>query len=79
MNDWTGVHGRVWSTLSRDGKGRRYRTWHYAVTRADGRVVLYDNTGKFQLILNSALVRVEALRHMVIAGHKLKPYKGDIG
>jgi hypothetical protein len=44
--------------------------------RADGATVLYDNTGAYEPILRRALIEVEALRHMVIAGHKLGKYKG---
>jgi len=43
--------------------------------RPDGKTVLYDNTGNFAIILRTALIEVEALRHMVIAGHKLKEYR----
>ncbi len=64
------VRARVWST----GNNRR-RVWHYKVVRSDGKTVLYDNTGCFACILNDALIRVEALRHMVTAGHKLPEYK----
>jgi hypothetical protein len=67
-----GVRAQVWSTPSRRGR----RTWHYRVMNAKGETVLYDNTGCFEPILRSALVRVEALRHMEIAGHRLKRYKG---
>lgn len=70
MTDANKVRARVWST----GAGRR-RTWHYKVTRPDGETVLYDNTGHFDPILRSALIRVEALRHMVIAGHELPIYQ----
>lgn len=74
------VKARVWST----GRYRKPRgkhrstglTWHYEVVRPDGKVVLYDNTGSFEPILKDALIRVEALRHMVIAGHDLPVYKG---
>lgn len=38
--------------------------------------MLYDNTGYYDPILKAALIRVEALRHMQIAGHELKAYKG---
>lgn len=65
------VRARVWST----GTGKR-RTWHYRVTRADGKTVLYDNTGHFEPILRAALIRVDALRHMVTAGHELGEYRG---
>ncbi|WP_146072851.1 hypothetical protein [Cryobacterium sp. Y62] len=65
------VRARVWST----GEGKR-RTWHYKVMRADGKTVLYDNTGAFAPIIQDALIRVEVLRHMVIAGHELKEYRG---
>jgi len=72
MNDTEGkVRARVWST----GRGK-HRTWHYVVKRGDGKPVLYDNTGQFAPMLASALMRVEVLRHMVTAGHKLKAYRG---
>lgn len=70
MNKTGRVRARVWST----GRGRR-RTWHYKVVRGDGKTVLYDNTGHFEPILKDALIRVEALRHMVTAGHKLGVYE----
>lgn len=66
------VRARIWST---PGRGKR-RTWHYKVVRGDGKTVLYDNTGAFAPILRTALIEVEALRHMEIAGHKLKEYRG---
>jgi len=66
------VRARVWSTPGVQGR----RTWHYRVMRADGATVLYDNTGAYEPILRRALIEVEALRHMVIAGHKLGKYKG---
>lgn len=69
--DPKGVRAVVWST----GSGK-HRTWHYKVMRADGKTILYDNTGHFEPILQAALIRVEALRHMAIAGHKLKEYRG---
>lgn len=77
------VRARVWSTgrfvpRGRLRRGERHRstglTWHFAVYNSAGEVVLYDNTGAYKPILNAALIRVEALRHMEIAGHKLKPY-----
>jgi len=64
------VHAHVWST----GRGR-HRTWHYEV-KAGETVVLYDNTGAWEPILRASLIRVEALRHMLIAGHKLEAYQG---
>lgn len=50
--------------------------WHYEVIDSNGHVVLYDNSCGWELNLNRALVRVEALRHMETAGHTLKPYQG---
>jgi len=40
-------------------------------------VVLYDNTGAWEPMLTAALIRVEALRHMVTAGHTLHAYEVD--
>lgn len=62
------VHATVWCT----GK-----TWHYVVA-VNGVVVLYDNTNSREKMLDTALARVSTLRHLQIAGHKLKlkPYKG---
>jgi|GEM_PF-5843704 len=72
------VRARVWSTTpSHRYRGRHTRTWHYAVYNTAGDIVLYDNTGHWKPIITDALIRVEALRHMETAGHKLKPYKGD--
>lgn len=76
MKSWTGVRGRVWATPGRTGRGKKTWTWHYEVTRPDGETVLYDNTGDWWLIYSAAAIRVEALQHMVIAGHKLGRYKG---
>lgn len=73
MSAFTGVRGRVWATRSKY-RGRVSWTWHYEVTRADGKAVLYDNTGDWRKIYDAARVRVEALDHMVIAGHKLPKY-----
>lgn len=67
--DSRGVRARVWRT----GRGR-HATWHYAVKRPDGGVVLYDNTGSWQPILQTATISVEVLRHMMIAGHPLPVY-----
>lgn len=64
------VRAHVWST----GSGGR-RTWHYVVMRGDGLVVLYDNTGQWLPVIRAALCEVTALRHMEIAGHKLKGYR----
>ena len=70
------VRAKVWSTKYRGSP----RTWHYAVLNSAGVVVLYDNTGGgrkvYNKILRSALIRVTALRHMEIAGHKLGEYTG---
>ena len=83
MKSWTGVRARVWATRNHHRRiaGRSWRhdvantwTWHYEVTRADGAVVLYDNTGDWRKIYDAARVRVEALEHMVIAGHDLPEY-----
>lgn len=74
------VRAKVWSTGAGRGSrtGRRTRrTWHFEVYNSRGEVVLYDNTGSFEPILRDALIRVEALRHMETAGHRLKPYRGD--
>lgn len=69
------VRARVYST----GRGRD-RTWHYEVHRSgDGAVVLYDNTGAFAPIINTASSRVAALRHMETAGHQLFPYRDQEG
>jgi hypothetical protein len=57
--------------------GKSGRTWHYAVYNSAGDVVLYDNTGSFEVVMRRAMVRVEALRHMETAGHRIKPYKGS--
>lgn len=67
------VHGYVWHSHS----GYTGFTWHYAVMFGD-RVILYDNTGKggYADILRACLIEVAALRHMVIAEHKLEPYTG---
>lgn len=70
------VKAKVWSTLQLDFKGRLSRTWHYAVLNCAGEVVLYDDTGAYAPILRDALIRVTALRHMEIAGHRLHPYTG---
>lgn len=73
------VRARVWSTgrfrQSRGKHGWNGLTWHFAVYAGET-LVLYDNTGDYQKMLTAALIRVEALRHMQIAGHKLKAYKG---
>lgn len=80
------VRARVWSTrgatvnvIINGVHYRRYthRTWHYEVYNSRGQVVLYDNTGYWRPILQDALVRVEALRHMETAGHTLDPYRED--
>lgn len=70
------VRAKIWSTVFIDPKGRPRRSWHYAVFNSAGEVVLYDDTGYFAPILRSALIRVTALRHMEIAGHRLRPYTG---
>lgn len=44
------------------------------MTRPDGAVVLYDNTGSWQPMIRAAQIEVEALRHMVTAGHELPEY-----
>ena len=78
-NRTNAVRARVWSTGSYHRPRGRHRstglTWHYEITRPDGKVVLYDNTGAFEPIIRDALIRVEALRHMVTAGHPLPEYK----
>lgn len=74
------VRARVWSS----GRWHKPRgphrwngiVWHFEVYNSRGDVVLYDDTGDYRKIIEAALVRVEALRHMEIAGHKLKPYRG---
>lgn len=63
-------HGKVYAQVYSTGS-----TWHYRVI-SGGAVVLYDNTGDYETILRAALIRVEALRHMIIAGHKLSAYEG---
>lgn len=73
------VWARVWSTPTPRWTGRRERTWHFAVYNANHEVVLYDNTGDYQIVLRDALIRVDALRHMVIAGHTLPRYEGVVG
>jgi hypothetical protein len=69
----TNVKAKVWATRRRGGY-----TWHYAIVSGKDTVVLYDNTGAWEPILCNALIRVKALRHMVIAGHKLEPYTGSM-
>jgi hypothetical protein len=73
------VRARVWSTGQYHKPRGPHRatglTWHYAVVRPDGAIVLYDNTGHFEPMLEAALIRVEALRHMVTAGHALPSYR----
>lgn len=75
------IRARIWSTACRSARCRPkcgHYTWHYAVLQGET-VVLYDNTGSYPKMLRAALIRVEALRHMAIAGHKLKAYRGHIG
>lgn len=68
--------GWTWTLKPKHWK-RRYRaTWHFQVFNSAGEVILYDNTGDYDTILKAALIRVEALRHMEIAGHTLKPSRG---
>lgn len=72
------VKAKVWSTGKIVSKFGTYWLWHYAVY-TENAVVLYDNTGDYQKMFTAALIRVEALRHMQIAGHKPKAYSGYIG
>jgi len=66
------VKARVYSRGLVNGR----TVWHYEVRSSSGEVVLYDNSCGWRINLTRALVRVEALRHMETAGHKLKPYRG---
>jgi len=77
MNDWKAVRARMWLTPSRDLWGRRSWVAHYAVLHG-GMVVLYDNAGvkAWRRMYDEARVSVEVLRHMVVAGHPLRPYTG---
>ena len=68
------VRARIWSTSVAPNKYGLKRTWHYEVYNTQGDVVLYDNTGAWPPIFRAALIRVEALRHMEIAGHRLERY-----
>lgn len=74
------VRAKVWATRSpafhhRGISVKPHWTWHYAVYLPNGKVVLYDNTGYWEPMFWHAFVRVEALRHMQTAGHKLKQYE----
>jgi hypothetical protein len=67
------VKARVYSS----GRIGKQTIWNYAVTSSDGHVVLYDNSCGWEANIRRALIRVEALRHMETAGHKLHPYQGQ--
>lgn len=66
------VKARVYARGTAGGR----TVWHYEIRNSAGEVVLYDNSCGWEINLQRALIRVEALRHMEIAGHQLKPYKG---
>lgn len=73
----TEVRARVWFTRGPVWRGRQGWVVHYAVMSGE-RVILYDNKGAsaWPKMLQEAMIRVAALRHMETAGHTLKSYTG---
>lgn len=62
------VRGKVWKSGS---------AWFYEVLLPDGAIILQDNTGNWKSMYRAAAIRVETVRHMIIAGLILGVYDPD--